>query len=303
MTNEEKQKAVASPLQFNTRFVAFSDVSGIAKGANPKAKIETRKTIHSIDFYCSGAGTALTRAQMLTDIDKIIIKADSVVIREYTVQQLLDLYKHYNDDLGAWTTEGVLRIPFKQPNQDLEQIANDYAIGMLKQMGSDETIDLQYEITFKSPTTLTVDSIEVGAWVDDREIEFGRHIRIIPRYRKFDSTGTQDITDLPKGEAGTILKGYHFVLGSGVINKITVMNGEKSIYNGIRRENLEMRLNESNRKPQSGYFHLPFDLSNDPRSGVPMGSHVEYWLVQPNWTTSPGSSSYTILEEREHQGL
>jgi hypothetical protein len=285
--------------QFRTRVLPFSNVVGIAKGQRSTGKIETRKSIRALCFIASGAGTPLTRAQFLTDIGSIVVRAEGIVLREMTAQQILDLYKHYRDDQGAFTVEGVLPIEFADSAFDLAQVNNMYALGMLL---NGKPVTLTYEINYLSPGTLTVDQILVRAIVDDRETELGLHKRIIPHTRSFASTGNQDITDLPKGDGRSSLLGYHFVLGSGVISQITVKDGSAEVLNQVPRPMIEMMLNNAKRKVQSGYFHVPFNTDNDIRSKYPLGPSNAHWLVQPTWSTSP-AGSYTILEEREHLGL
>ena len=292
------ENSVKDVRQFKKRVLIFSNVNDLAAGGRSTGKIETVHTLHGIAFICTGTGTGLTRAQILADITSVIIRAEGKVIRELTVTQILDLYKHYNDDKGAFTVEGILPIEFAQNAMDLAQLNNNYAIGMVR---NGKPMTLTYEINYDATIT-TLDKIEVRAIVDDRVQEFRTHVRITPHTRSFSSTGEQDITDLPKGDGNSALLGYHFVLGSGVISQITVKEGTMEVYDQLPRELLELMLNNSGRKVQSGYFHIPFNLDNDPRSKQPIGPMTPSWLLQPNWSTTPGGS-YTILEEREHAGL
>lgn len=291
-------QAITDVNQFRKRVLVFSDVSGIAASGRSTGKIETRKTIHALAFIASDGGVGETRAHIINDIGNIVIRADGIVIRELTATQILDLYKHYNDDMGAFTVEGVILIPFAQSAFDLSQINNEYALGMLR---NGNPISLTYEINYNAALA-TVDKIEVRAIVDDREREFGLHTRIVPHTRSFASTGAQDITDLPKGDGTSSVLAYHFVLGAGTISKITVKEGSSEVYNQVPRELVEIMLNNAGRKVQSGYFHLPFNLDNDPRSKQYLGPATAHWLVQPNWSVSP-AGSYTIIEEREHAGF
>lgn len=291
-------EAIKDVNQFRKRILTFSDVTGIAGGGRSTGKIETRKTIHGIAFICTDGGVEETRAHIIADINTIIIRAEGKVIRELTAAQILDLYKHYHDDDGAYTSRGVILIEFAQSAFDLAQMNNEYAIGMLR---NGKPLTLTYEINYKSSVT-TIDRIQVQAVVDDREREFGIHTRITPHTRSFASTGAQDITDLPKGDGSSSLLAYHFVLGSGVISAITVKEGTDEVYASTPAAMIDILLNNAGRKLQSGYFHVPFNLDNDPRSLQPLGPNTAHWLVQPNWSTSPGGS-YTILEERVHNQL
>jgi hypothetical protein len=287
--------------QFKKRVLVFSDVSGIASGGRSTGKIETRKTVHALAFHMTDGGVNLARADFLTDIGSVVIRADGIVIRELTAQQLLDLYKHYFDDSVAFTPAGILLIPFAQSAFDLAQINNEYALGMLR---NGKPLTLTYEINYKV-ATLKVDKIQVRAIVDDREREFGLHTRITPHTRSFGSTGVQDITDLPKGDGSSSLLAYHIVLPgtAGTISEITVKEGSNEVYNQVSKELLELLMNGAGRKAQTGYFHIPFNLDNDPRSKQYLSPATAHWLVQPNWSVAPNPTSFTILEEREHAGF
>lgn len=284
--------------QFRKRILTFSDVTGITGGGRSTGKIETRKTIHGLAFVCTDGGVEETRAHIIADIDTIIIRADGIVLRELTATQILDLYKHYHDDKVAYTSRGVILIEFAQSAFDLAQMNNEFAIGMLR---NGKPMSLTYEVNYQAAVT-TIDRIQVQAVVDDREREFGLHTRITQHTRSFASTGAQDITDLPKGDGTSSLLAYHFVLGNGVISKITVKEGSDEVYSNTPSALVDLMLNNSGRKLQSGYFHVPFNLDNDPRSVQPLGPNTAHWLVQPYWSTTP-NGSYTIIEERVHSQL
>lgn len=284
--------------QFKKRVLVFSDGDTPAAGGRSTGKIETRKTIHGIYFLITDAGVGLTEAEMNTDVGSVIIRANGIVIRELTMQQIIDLYQHYKNDMGAHTVDGILPIEFSDSAFDLSVLNNAYAIGMLK---NGQPVALTYEINYKAGLA-KADKVEVRAIVDDREMEFGLHKRIIPHTRSFASTGTQDITDLPKGDGTSSLLAYHIVTGAGTITKITVKEGSDEVYNQLPVQLLNVMLNDAGRKAQSGYFHIPFNLDNDPRSKQPLGPATAHWLVQPYWSVSP-AGSYTIIEEREYAGL
>ncbi len=292
------ENSVKDLRQFKKRVLTFSDV-GVTAGAKKTGNIPTTKTIHDLVFICkSSGGTGLTRSQFIADIASVVVRAGGTVIRELTVTQILDMYKHYQDDKVAFTPEGILPIQFASNAFDLSQLNNDHAIGMIL---NGKPMNLTYEIIYKATVT-TCASVEVRAIVDDRVQDFGRHTRIRPHTRSFSSTGIQDIADMPVGGADSVLLAYHFVLGSGVIKEITVSESQREVYNQVPRELMDYMLNNAGRKAQSGYFHLPFNLDNDPRSVQVLGPNTSNWLIQPNWSTTP-DGSYTILEEALHTQL
>lgn len=293
-------EAIKDERQFIKRVEVFSDVQNISAGDRSTGKIETKSSIHAIAFVCTDGGVAVDRAKILTDIDTIVIRAEGKVIREMTATQILDLYKYNRDDMVAFTNAGIIMVEFSHGNYDLAQLNNEYALGMLNPKNPNNAITLTYEINYKAGLTY-VDRIEVRAIVDDRQRVFGRHIRITPHTRDFASTGNQDITDLPKDVGSKKLLEYHFVLGDGAISEITIKQGSKEVYDQLPKTLLEQMLNNSGFKVQSGYFHVPFNLDNDPRGGLVLTSG-DQWLVKPYWSTTP-DGSYTILEVSEHYGL
>lgn len=292
------EKTINDLSQFKKRVIRFSDVTGIAGGGQSTGKIPTNKTVHALLFVCTDGGVEETRAHMIADISTVVIRAEGTVLAELTATQLLDLYKHYHDDDVAYTPRGVLPVPFAQNAFDLSVLNNEYAIGM---MHNGQPMTLTYEINYQAAVT-TIDRIQVMALVDDRVREFGTHVRIKPHVRAFTSTGNQDITDLPVGDGSSSLLGYHFVLGDGVISKMSVKDGDRDIYDETPAAVIDLMLNNAGRKLQSGYCHVPFNLDNDPRSVQPLGPQTANWLVQPYWSTTP-DGSYTILEERVHTKL
>jgi hypothetical protein len=293
------EDAITDLRQFSKRILVGSYSGTIAASGKLTGRIETSKTLHAICFVGRKAGPAgQTAANWDTDVGLITIKANGITIREATAKQFLDLYKHYNDDMGAFTVEGVLPITFAQSAFDLAQLNNAYGFGMLQ---NGKPITLTFEIQLKAGLT-TLTSLEVRAIVDDREQELGLHTRLLTHTRSFASTGYQDLTDMPKGDGTSSLLAYHFVLGNGVISKFIVKEGAVDRYNTLDRELLEWWLNTIGRKVQSGYCHLPFNTDNDPRSKQYLGPTTDNWLVQPYWSTTP-NGAYTILEEREHSKL
>jgi hypothetical protein len=285
--------------QFRKRILVASDVANVSAGARCSGAIGTRKTLHGLYFDCRTAGgVALTEAQIAADVLSVVIRVNGVVIRDLTSQEILDLYQHYKNDMGLHTVAGIIPIEFAESAFDLSQINGAYAMGM---MLNGKPVVLTYEIVLANPLAQLA-SMRVRLLVDDREMEFGLHKRIIRHVRTFNATGNQDITDLPKGDGSSSLLAYHFITGAGTIQSITVKDGDQDVYNQVQSNLMDLMINDSKRKAQAGYFHVPFNLDNDPRSKQAIGPQTANWLVQPNWSVSP-AGNYTILEEREHSKL
>lgn len=285
--------------QFKKSVIVFKDGDIPAKGQRSTGKISTDKTLHGVYFKLTDASSVgLTESVIADEVDAVVLRAEGKVIREVTATQILDLYQHYKNDMGIHTVAGVIPVEFAESAFDLKQLNNQYAIGM---QYKGKPMTLTYEIRYKSPATLTAVKCEVRAIVDERVQEFGLHKRIISHTRTFTGTGNVELTDLPLGDGKSSLLAYHIVLGSGVISEVTV-KGDDVVYDQLPREMLELMLNDAGRKAQDGYFHVPFNLDNDPRSMQAIGPGTAYWLVKPYWSTTPGGS-FTIIEERIHNGL
>jgi len=286
--------------QFRPKILTFSDVPNIAVGTT-SGRIDTKKSIHELHFIArTAAGVGLTRTQILADITSIKIMANGIVIRDLTVTEILDLYKHYNDSMGALTVAGVIPVPFTR-RLDLRQFSNDLVFGMVDKQG--RQVNLTYEIAIAGVAQLA--QMQVRAIVDDRVMDVGPHIRIIPAREQVSSTGQKDWSTLPKdAPGGRKLLAYHVVLDSGVISTVDVTkNNEEVLMQGATKEALDLLLRTAGRTAQSGYLHLPFDLANDPRGGEVLGSAVASWLVQPTFTTAPTGGVAKILDEYITDGL
>ncbi len=282
--------------QFRPKLITFSDVANVGIGTTT-GEINTAKSIHELQFIArTSAGVGLTRSEIIADITSIKIFANGVILRDMTATELLDYYKFYHDAKGAHTVAGVIPIEFTRPFMDLRSLSNDLALGM-------KGVNLTYEIAIKAVAVL--DSIEVRAIVDDRIMPLGRHIRVIPINRSVAATGQKDWSTLPtQGKTFRKLLAYHVVLDSGVISELNVIkNNEEVIFQQASKETIALLLNSAGRKAQSGYFHIPFDLGNDPRAGENLGSDTAAWLVQPTFTTKPTGENARILDEYMTDGL
>jgi len=288
--------------QFTRRCLVHSDVTGIAAGQRCTGTIGTRKTLHAVYFETlTGAGVGLSEVQAAAEVLNIVIRANGVPIRDVMASEVLDLYQHYKNDMGLHTVNGIIPIEFADCRFDMSQMNAGYGMGMIGPDG--KPVVLTYEITLAAAIP-NLSRIRVRLVVDDREMPFALHKRILRHTRTFGAgPGTQDITDLPKGDGTSSLLAYHVILPAGSsIASITVKDGDIDVYNDLPSSLMDVLINDAGRKTQAGYFHIPFDLANDPRAKQLIGPQTANWLVQPNWLVGP-NGNFTILEEREHVKL
>lgn len=304
-TINSKMPVSSDPLtdlkQYRPKLLSFQDVPNIAVGTT-STRVDTLKSIRELHLVArTAAGVGLTRTEIIAAISAIRVYANGVAIRDMTAQEVLDLYKYYNDSLGDLTVAGVIPIPFVRSGLDLQALSNDLAFGMLDSNG--RMVNLTVEVVIASVAVLA--KIEVRAWVDDRVMPVGAHVRIIPNREQVSATGKKDWSRLPvSAPGGRKLLAYHVVLDSGVISQIDVVkNNEDVLLQGASKEELELLQRSAGRTAQAGYFHVPFDLAGDPRGGEVLAGTVAAWLVQPTFTTAPTGGVAKILDEFITNGL
>jgi len=278
-----------------------ADLSGIAKGAKLTGRIETLNNVHALYFYLTGSGTALTSAQIITDIGDVRIRINGELIFEASGDQIQDLYKYHFDANTAHTVAGCLCIPFVRPHLPMAGLKRGLALGMLADDGQGQNV-LTYEVNVLSPGTLTLDAGNVLFEHDKLAPEkLGAHIRVLRHTRTFSATGVQEIVDLPKDKPGTAALAYHFDKGN--VTHMTVKVSGRDWLETTPYEVMKTIMHKAGRVPQASWTHVPFDLENDLGAALPLGSNrITSLLVKPTWSVSP-AGSYEILAEEMHSTL
>jgi len=277
--------------------VKQADLLPIAASGTPTKDIAPLYNQHALLLNCEASGGgALTQAQLENDIASVTItlkqRAGGVIrlIDALTPAEILDLLSDYYDaGKASYTNAGVLRIPFTRPHlfADIRALS----IGM----ADIEQYNLKVVLTSGLSTLSTC---EIIAEYDTQPIRpLGQHIRIEPHSRPNVSTGEEHVDDLPFGEPGTAMLGYHIELGStpGVISYVKSKINGQDIYDPLKAATNNLNLQKAGRTPNGDYFHVPFDLK-----GVPLAvGEAKSFIQKINWTTAPGST-YKVVPEVIH---
>lgn len=264
--------------------------------------IETRSNVHAVHFYFkTAAGAACTRAEIIADIDDIVLKINGQVICEASATQLLDLFKYHADSKSVLTTAGCVSRYFTRHDLALAGLNRGFALGMLGPDGLGHNT-LTYEINTQSSVT-TVNSCEVYFDHDTLAPEpLGNHVRLLRYNETFTTTGLQEVTDLPKDKQGVGLLAYHVHTATGVMDKLSLKFNGTDRYENVNVNVMKLQQYKAGRTPQSNYYHIPLDLANDITAVQPLGpNNVTSLRFIPNWTTAP--NGYEILAEEIHNGV
>lgn len=279
------------------KYVKQADLLPIAASGTPTKDIATLYNHHGLMLNCkSSGGTALTQAQIETDIGYVTVSIKRrgggtiKIINRLTPAEIIDLLNdYYNAGKATYTNAGVLFIPFTRPHLFADVRA--LSIGM----ADIEQYTLKVELTSGLTTLSTCEIVAVYDTQPTRPL--GQHMVVETHSRPNVSTGEEDVDDLPYGEAGTAMLGYHIELGStpGVISYVkSAVNGQ-DIYDELPAAINNLNLRDASRTPNSDYFHVPFDLKGVPLAVGAARSFMQKW----NWTTAPGST-YKVVTEMIH---
>jgi hypothetical protein len=237
----------------------------------------------------SGAGVALTRAEMIADIGDIVIRIDGTEILTASATFLLDLQKYYGDAVGAGNVNGYIPIYFAP--QWLPSFAERsvFALGT-RGIG---VISVEVNIT----ATAVLSAINVYSEVTPEDRPLGQHIRLKRFPQVFGSTGVQEITTLPKEGNGVAYKALHIqVPGASVVTDATVKIGGNAIYDQVKPGLNDMMLRKELRTAQTDYLHIDFAKNRDLTSFLPMAS-VQDFRQSITWATA-APNNYNIYAEQ-----
>ena len=278
------------------RWVNFGTVPNVGASGVGFGVIPTEMNVHFIDLYLTAsAGTVLTRAQMIADIDSIEIKLNGELIVDSTPTYLLDLYKFHFDKFGALSApEGVLRIPFVRKNLPVWGLNRAFALGMKRSNGQGWN-SLSYKVKFTSGLT-TLAKAEIIVVGDSYPSEpTGQHIRILQTTRDLTDTGWLRIPDFNVTPQGILA--YHILDTNPTRFRVT--KGRDQVMGDTPYETLKIMMDEAGRTPQTNWTHLPFDLANNVNGFEWLSGYVQQnaWLIELYAGTAPGAGTVIVSEE------
>lgn len=266
-------------------------MTGIGAGNVATAEVPTTGTHYGLFLRClTSAGADLTPAQIKADVGNIVIRLDGEQIIEASATFLLDLQKYYGDSIGAGNVNGIIPVYFAPAHLALFSERAVFALG---------TADInQFTIDANIVGVAQLSSIEVYSEVTNEVRNVGQHIRIKKFPQNFGTTGTQEITTLPKEGPSVGYRALHIEDNTGTIDKVTVKIGGNDIYDEVD-DTLAQVLNErQKRTPQTGYYHVDFSRNNDLTSFLPMKG-VQDFRQQIQWSGS-APNNFNIYAEQIH---
>jgi len=284
----------------NTYMAKPQDLTGITASAISTCNIESTRNIHAIHLDCRDGGVALTETQMKADIDAIEVRYGGVLLVDLTATQLIDLQSYYLDKIAAVTLAGQLVIPFTRMTLPVAGLNRTYALGMITADGKPANLTLKVKY---AGTVTNLDELHVHYEYDLFPPEvLGLHCRMLKHTRTFSSTGTLDITDLPKLGRQAVLA-YHIDDSTGTITDVTVKHNNFDVFEATPMNLLDWRGHRGGRVPQADYFHIDFATQNDFANGLPLGENCNNLLVRPNWAATGPGGAFEIIEECVCNGL
>lgn len=262
---------------------------GIAAGNKAAINVPTTGTHYALFLEClTGAGVALTRAQMIADIGDIVIRIDGTEILTASVTFLLDLQKYYGDALGAGNVSGYIPIYFAPMHLP------SFAERSLFALGTNNIGVISVEVNIIGVAQLA--TINVYSEVTPENRPLGQHIRIKRFPQVFGATGVQEITTLPKEGADVAYKALHVEMpGAAVISAATVKIGGNAIVDQVAPGLNTVLLAKEFRTVQAHYYHIDFGKNRAMDTYLPMAG-VQDFRQQLTWATA-APNNYNIYAE------
>lgn len=277
------------------------------------AKIPTFGTHHALFLRCRTSSGTLTRANVISDITNVIVRANGEQLISAKASDLLTINKYYNDykaaigiaasdrtnadafDLTATTGDFIIPIWFDRSDLATDAQRQLFSLGM--KGVSSFTVDITCGALVN--TANHVGMIDIHSLVSPQVKEIGQHVRI-QSYPFTLGTGTTDIefATLPK-EQNTGYLALHLHHATVAITKATVKLGGYNIIQEVPQSIQNAMGFMSGRQKQPLYSHIDFGLSRDVLGGgfLPMMGVQDFRLVV-DFASDPSAGPLTVIAER-----
>lgn len=270
------------------QIIRQGNAQGVATNSIATAQIPATGTHFGIFLnFLAAAGTAISVADMKSEISNIIVRINGEQFIEGTPTFLLDLQKYYGDAIGAGNVAGILPIYWAMPHLPTDRERNVFALGM-------EDVD-QYVVEIHCGTLVNVSSVRIFTETAPLKRRMGQHRRIVKFPQSFATTGEQELTDLPLYGPDAAYLALHIEDNAGTFQDVTVKIGNNAVYDHVITA-LESVLAERDfRTVQTGYYHVDFARSRDLAGMLPM-SAVKDFRQLITWITA-APTTYNIYAE------
>lgn len=255
--------------------------------------------IHAFGFdFRKAAAAVMTEAEIENDVGNILIKVDGEPKIEMTAAQAFDILRYRTSQYNVFTPSSVLMINVNGQGM-FERIIDRSALAW----GTKGIRSISAEITISAVATLA--SIEPFMLVEpDPERSLGRHYCVRKLADYFAATGVQQVDKkLPFGQRDINMQAVHFHqgAGAGVFTDVTIKASsgrgvDNEIYPMMKLAQHNLILQIHKRTPQTGWFHVDFNLINDPLGGIPLGPLTNL-RADITWATNAPLSFPILCEE------
>jgi hypothetical protein len=258
----------------------------------------TGGVIHAFGFdFRKAAAAVMTEAEIEADVGNLLIKVDGEPKIEMTAAQAFDILRYRTSQYNVFTPSSVLMVYVNGLGM-FERVIDRSALAWgTKKIGS-----ITCEITVSAVATLsTIDPFMLVEPDPNRTL--GRHycVRKLADYAA--AVGVQQVDKkLPFGQNDINLQAVHFHqgAGAGVFTDVTIKASsgrgvDNEIYPALKLAQHNLLLQNHKRTPQTGWFHVDFNLINDPLGGIPLGPLTNL-RADITWATN-APLAYSILCE------
>lgn len=262
--------------------------TGLTAGATAVADMVKKGTILATTIECYKTGDVLmSQTEIATDIELVRIKADNHLLVEAPPAVLDSINKFYNGNKdGGGTAAGFIHIDHARKHLDVS------ASGAVYGLGTKNIEQITVEVKVKSSSTVLKKLILRGER-SDAENDLKTHIQIIPVSIGKETT-EQEITEIPDNENNNGYAAVHF--NNGNISKMSVRAGSEEVIEELSADLNKWILQKAGRTPQTGYYHVCFDLDNIAESFLPLAG-INDLRFKPSFSSAPTGGHTLYLEK------
>lgn len=231
--------------------IPVSNFSGVAPGQRPTLDVPPSGTYKKFDILCSRGAVPMTQAQVISDIEEIVIKVEGKVQRRYTPAALVALNALY----GKAFEDGHLPIYLAEPHREGAAQVEAYAWGM-----ADISI-CQIEVKLADAAVdprLAMEAI----WSPARA-----NMGTIKKVKTFNLPVTATGANTWPAPKVDPYAAIHLL--NTDINKVKILRDNTEVVN-VSPASIHSRLDDNGLTPQAGWTHVVFDATGDLPDALPM---------------------------------